>query len=194
MTTIVMSTHKLNPLAICVTSLSGAKIKLRYHITSSHAEKEAFQCDIKSVGIQCTILRKTCLCGYTTAKEFKLDKHGESCGKTLDPNSIDHCKLCHKTFLTKKSLNRHSRLYNNKNKSDTESRSSLCVVSKKLCECVEYGEAPEERPWTHRERLCCWEQCRNCYIHNSTAITWDKYIYFYDIDFASSKHWIPHLK
>ena len=104
MTTIVMSTHKLNPLAICVTSLSGAKIKLRYHITSSHAEKEAFQCDIKSVGIQCTILRKTCLCGYTTAKEFKLDKHGESCGKTLDPNSIDHCKLCHKTFLTKKSL------------------------------------------------------------------------------------------
>ena len=139
MTTIVMSTHKLNPLAIDKSLRS--KKKLRYHITSTHAEKEAFQCDIKSVGIQCTynsttnsnlrahkkrvheekpantkLAKHVCaLCGYTTAKKFNLDKHGESCGKTLEPNSIDHsCKLCHKTFATKKSLNRHSKLHNSK--------------------------------------------------------------------------------
>ena len=130
-----------SPCNLCDKSFRSKK-KLRYHITSTHAEKEAFQCDITSVGIQCTynsttnsnlrahkkrvheekpanakLAKHVCaLCGYTTAKKFNLDKHGESCGKTLEPNSIDSCNLCHKTFPTKKSLNRHSKTHNNKKK------------------------------------------------------------------------------
>ena len=42
-----------SPCNLCDKSFRS-KTKLRYHITSTHAEKEAFQCDIKSVGIQCT--------------------------------------------------------------------------------------------------------------------------------------------
>ena len=40
-----------SPCNLCDKSFRSKK-KLRYHITSTHAEKEAFQCDIKSVGIQ----------------------------------------------------------------------------------------------------------------------------------------------
>ena len=46
-----------SPCNLCDKSFRGNK-KLRYHITSTHAEKEAFQCDIKSVGIQCTYSSK----------------------------------------------------------------------------------------------------------------------------------------
>ena len=41
-----------SPCNLCDKSFRSKK-KLRYHITSTHAEKEAFQCDIKSDGIQC---------------------------------------------------------------------------------------------------------------------------------------------
>ena len=84
---------------------------MRYHITSTHAEKEAFQCDIKSDGIQCiyyattnsnlrahkkrvhdekptnaNLAKHVCgLCDFRTNTKFNLDRHSEKC-KTLDPS------------------------------------------------------------------------------------------------------------
>ena len=67
---------------------------------------------------------------YKTAKKF-LDKHSDSCRKSLEPNSSDHpCDLCQKTFSSKKSLNRHSKLHN-KSKSETPSSAASCMVCKK---------------------------------------------------------------
>ena len=41
-----------SPCSLCDKSFKSKK-KLRYHMSSTHAEKEALNCDIKSDGIQC---------------------------------------------------------------------------------------------------------------------------------------------
>ena len=70
-------------------------------------------------------------CDYKTTNKFNLDKPSESCQKSLEPNSSDHpCDLCQKTFSSKKSLNRHSKLHN-KSKSETPSSAASCMVCKK---------------------------------------------------------------
>ena len=92
-----------------------------YHINSTHAEKEDFQCDIKSDGIQCiyyattnsnlrahkkrvhdekptnaNLAKHVCdLCDFRTNTKFNLDRHSEKC-KILDPSHS--CNLCNKTF------------------------------------------------------------------------------------------------
>ena len=115
-----------SPCSLCDKSFRSKKA-LRYHIKSTHAEKETFNCEIKSDGIQCiyysvtnsnlrahkkrvhekpintNLAKYVCgMCGYQATKKFNLDKHGESCGKLLELNSIDHsCNFCQK-FPTKK--------------------------------------------------------------------------------------------
>ena len=152
---LAVHTEVESPCNLCDRSFKSKK-KLRYHITSTHAEKEAFNCDIKSDGVQCiyysttnsnlrahknrvhekpintNLAKHVCnLCDYKTTKKFNLDKHGESCQKSLELNSIDHtCDLGQKTFPSKKSLNRHSKLHN-KSKSETPSSAASCVVCKK---------------------------------------------------------------
>ena len=71
------------------------------------------------------------LCGYKATKKFNLDKHGESCGKSLKLNSIAHsCNFCQTSFPSKKSLKRHAKLHN-ESKSDTPISAASCVMCKK---------------------------------------------------------------
>ena len=133
-----------------------SKTKLAYHIKTTLAEKESFNCDIKSGEIQCIFYTTTksnlrahkkrvhektndvippklvCgLCGYRTNNKFNLDRHSDKCKKSLDQNPIDHsCNFCQKKFSSKKILTRHAKLHNRAS-NDKPSSEASCVVCKK---------------------------------------------------------------
>ena len=153
-----MSTLKLSLLAICVTNLSRVKrswdttqfqhmlkrklwtvtsnlmgsnafIFLQRIATWELTRKECMWNQSKPIS-QCMFVACVLQFNYKTAKKF-LDKHSDSCRKSLEPNSSDHpCDLCQKTFCSKKSLNRHSKLHK-KSKSKTPSSAASCMVCKK---------------------------------------------------------------
>ena len=76
-----------SPCNLCDKSFRRKK-KLRYHITSTHAEKEAFQCDIKSDGIQCIYYATT----NSNLRAHKKRVHDE---KPTNANLAKHvCGLC----------------------------------------------------------------------------------------------------
>ena len=133
-----------------------SKKKLTYHMRATHVEKEAFHCELKFGETECSYFSSSksnlrrhnkrahekakdanpskflCdLCDYSTTLKTNLVRHNQTCTNSMEPNSIENsCNLCHKTFSTKKILQKHTKLHN-KEKTCTQNSTVSCVICKK---------------------------------------------------------------
>ena len=133
-----------------------SKVKLAYHIRSTHAERESFHCDMRSGENLCIFFLQQWAISGLTRKEYmrKLKmsitphllvvcvttkpllsliwRHSDKCEKSVQANLIDlSCKVCHKKYSTKKILNKHAKLHDKQVSDSQPSTAVSCVVCKK---------------------------------------------------------------